>query len=546
MQIFSKPLALAHQLTHNERMKILTPALTKTYTHITKSKLRIVLYSLLVIGLIYGTYRIVKTDEPVAVPVLGNVVRGSISAEVSGTGQIYAQKTASLTSKVTGDMRKIHVVNGSRVTEGQILFELDATDAQDTVRNARLSLANAELDYTITERTQQSSLTTKERLLNQANAEYASQISITPLNRIDSSSTIMPPTITGTYEHTDAGVYTIQSYNCSGGSCFSYSGLENGIFAVQLGVPYPLGERGLYITFANTSQLNADWLITLASPSATNYYSARTSLEQSEIEIVDQQKAYTEALESKRLTIEDRKNTLNDALRTLSYYTIRAPFTGTIGNISAAEYNRINSGAVLGTLVAEDKYVKITLNEVDIIKVQPGQNAIITLDAFPNMRIRGVVASVDSVGIVTQGVVEYTVQVLLADNRPEDIAQIRAGMSAEVIIVTAEKNDVLLVPASAVKNVRGRTFVEAPLSPLQPNEIGSTTQNTRQIFVETGLTDDISTEIVSGIEEGTGIIIRTTTQTGASTVAPSIFSAAGVRAPTGGSSGTRGGQQPVR
>jgi len=519
-------------------MKILTTVLTKTYAHITKSKIRIVLYSLLIIGLVYGGYRIFTNDEPVTVPVFGTVTRGSISSEVSGTGQIYAQKTASLTSRVSGEVRKIHVANGTRVTEGQILFELDSTDALDAVRNARLSLASAELDFTATERAQQNTIEAKERTLNRTNAEYASQISITPFNRLQANTNVNPPVITGIYEHGDAGEYRIQNYSCMGGSCFTYSGLENGMFAVQLGIAYPLGERGLYITFTNANQLNMSWLVTLASPSATNYYNARTAFEQSQIELENQQKTYIETLESKRITLEDRKNSLDDALRNLSYYTIRAPFTGTIGNIAIAEYNRIGSGSVLGTLVAEDKYVKITLNEIDVIKVQPGQKARITLDAFPTTIITGIVASVDSVGIVTQGVDEYTVHILLTHSRSEDIANIRSGMSAEVIIVTAEKTDTLIVPASAIKTIRGRTYVET-LATQSTITSASATTSRQQIFVETGITDDISTEILSGIEEGTEIIVRTITQTETSTAAPNIFSAAGVRPPTSGTGANR-------
>lgn len=504
---------------------------TRLYRHITKTKLRTGAYVIIVLGLIFGVYTLFSQDETTLIPVLGTVERGQISSEVSGTGQIFAQKTATLTSKVAGDVRKIYTVNGTRVTEGQVLFELDATDAAEAVRDARLSLASAELNYLTTERTQRTSLENKERAFAQANAEYASQISVAPLGRIDSTTTVTPPTISGTYEYPDAGEYILEKYNCSGGYCIAYSGLEKGTFAIQLGVATPVGTRGIYVTYSSINQVGTNWKITLASPAASNYYDARTTRETSQIELADQKKAYEQALEAQRITVEERKNALNDALRTLSYYTIRAPFTGTIGNIGVAEYNRISSGASLATLVAEDKYVEITLNEVDITKVQQGQEARITLDALPNLRIRGTVASVDSVGVVTQGVVEYTVQIILNSNKPEDLAQIRAGMSAEVTIVTAQKQDVLIVPASAVKSLRGRSYVEAPLA--------GSASTTQQIFVETGITDDISTEITSGLTEGQEIIIRTTSQGSSNTAAPSIFSAAGVRAPSGGSGAQR-------
>jgi len=120
-------------------------------------------------------------------------------------------------------------------------------------------------------------------------------------------------------------------------------------------------------------------------------------------------------------------------------------------------------------------------------------------------------------------------------------------MTINAAIQTDTKQDVLTVPASAVKNVSGTSYVQAFTPPLSSTG-GATgvTSDTAPSMLEvtTGISDDTNVEIVSGLTEGQQIVTRTTTtggktsttSTGSRTNAGTLRTggAGGFAAPAGG------------
>jgi HlyD family secretion protein len=212
---------------------------------------------------------------------------------------------------------------------------------------------------------------------------------------------------------------------------------------------------------------------------------------------------------SAELTIKQRQNALFDAQQKRSDYFIRAPFDGTVAKINVKKLDDISSGTSLVTFITSQKLVTITLNEVDIAKVQIGQKATMTFDAIEGLMITGKVIDIDTVGTVSQGVVNYTVTI----GFDTQDSRVRSGMSVSAAIITNVKQDVLIVPNSSIKTSGNTTYIEI----FNPALIGSD-ENTQGITssvipmqktIEIGLSDDTSTEIVSGVDEGTQIVTRT-------------------------------------
>jgi hypothetical protein len=112
-------------------------------------------------------------------------------------------------------------------------------------------------------------------------------------------------------------------------------------------------------------------------------------------------------------------------------------------------------------------------------------------------------------------------------------------MSVSSAIITNMKQDILMVPNSAIKTQGNTSYVELFDTPLVSTTAEAGATNTgipsavlpRQQTVVTGLSNDTMTEIVSGLTEGKQIVTRTivSTATTASTQAPSLLNAAGVR-----------------
>lgn len=239
-------------------------------------------------------------------------------------------------------------------------------------------------------------------------------------------------------------------------------------------------------------------------------------------------------LRSAELTLAQRANALNDANQTLVKYTVRAPIAGVVASLTAVKGSTAGTGSALATIISKEQTVSIALNEIDAAKVAVSQHATMTFDAVESLSLTGTVASVNSLGTVSQGVVTYDV-VLKFDTQDD---RIHPGMSANVAITTDAHQDVLLVPNSAVKTQNGSSFVEmfTPALVVASRSQGTSSATPPEMVpVTVGLSNDTSTEIVSGVNEGGQIVTKTTTATAAvaKTSASSLF---------GGSSGgsTRG------
>jgi len=170
---------------------------------------------------------------------------------------------------------------------------------------------------------------------------------------------------------------------------------------------------------------------------------------------------------------------------------LKAPFAGTITRQDAKVGEIATAGKVLVSLISNKALeIEIFIPEADIAKVLVGNDAVFTLDAYEDDVIFDAdVYAINPSETVIEGVATYKTKLSIrnADER------IRAGMTANVEILTAQKSDVIAIPARAVTiNGNDRKYVKIL------NEDGSVSERD----VETGLRGSEGfIEIVSGVEE---------------------------------------------
>ena len=167
------------------------------------------------------------------------------------------------------------------------------------------------------------------------------------------------------------------------------------------------------------------------------------------------------------------------------------------------------------------------MNEVDVANVSIGQQAVLTFDALPGFTETGKVEKMDSLGTLTQGVVTYNLTIGFdsLDSR------IKPGMSVSASIITQVKQDVLIVPNSAVKNQGGSYYVQVlngGTAPVQQN-------------VQIGIANSTETEITSGINAGDKVVTQTINPSATSSTSTSSSAAGGLRLPGLGGGGGFGG-----
>jgi len=161
--------------------------------------------------------------------------------------------------------------------------------------------------------------------------------------------------------------------------------------------------------------------------------------------------------------IEEKQAELNAAEVNLGYTRIISPVKGTvvsrsieIGQTVAASFQ-----TPILFLVATDltkMQVDTNVSESDIGGVKPGDRATFTVQAYPAQRFSGAVRQVRQAPVTTQNVVTYDV-VVDVDNRD---GLLKPGMTATTNIVKAERDNVLTVPAQALRFRPQRSRSERP------------------------------------------------------------------------------------
>lgn len=136
----------------------------------------------------------------------------------------------------------------------------------------------------------------------------------------------------------------------------------------------------------------------------------------------------------------------------LSYTVIRSPVDGIIINRAVDVGQTVSAGLQAPTLFViarslETLELAASVSEADIGIVQAGQPVSFTVDAYPQATFNGTVRQVRLQPTVTQNVVSYSTII----DVPNPGARLKPGMTATLSIETARVDDVLRIPAAAVR-----------------------------------------------------------------------------------------------
>lgn len=145
-------------------------------------------------------------------------------------------------------------------------------------------------------------------------------------------------------------------------------------------------------------------------------------------------------------------------------------------------------------VLSDHLIVQAQVDETDIGRVALGQKAVISLDAYPDIKVNGKVDHIYYESKVVNNVTIYQVDIL-TDAVPKVF---RSGMTATVNIVEAAKENVLTLPLEAVKHGKDGSYVLLSGAPgKKPVE--------RQVVI--GVSDEVNAEVVSGLSGGEAVIV---------------------------------------
>lgn len=535
----------------------------------------------IVFGLYVG-YQSLGGNSQTTKYVLAAVEKGTIIASITGSGQVSASNQIDLKSKVSGDIVYVGAKSGQEVKTGALLAQLDSSDAQKAIRDAQINLEDARVQLQKMQLNQkndlsklQDSVETAQNDLTKTYEDVLNTVSNVFLNLpdiMDSSRAVLYDATVGTPNQANVGAYNNlvdarytlnvtalinnvendykNARNAYDKNFTDYKNTNDNLSREEI---EKLADETLETVklMSKTVKSEQNLLSTVVEnvrtyqerrpiPSAITGYQAdltqymgqlngynssllniQSSIKSSNsslagsLQILDYNKRFNPLdIATQENTIKQREATLQDAQKNLANYYIRAPFGGIVTKVNVKRGDSVSGGTAVATMITQQRIAEISLNEVDIAQVKVSQKATLTFDAVADLTVTGQVLEIDSLGTVSQGVVTYNV-VIGFDTQE---AKIKPGMSVSANIITDSKQDVLLIPNSAIKFTSGVNYVEIPADNTTASKLLASAANStgivldtlpQQQTIETGLANDSVTEVISGLKEGDIVVTRT-------------------------------------
>ena len=402
--------------------------------------------------------------------------KGELAQTVSVTGTLKANETISLNFETTGRIREVRTRVGQKVARGDILAVLNDENLQSGVDQAKANLDKARADagassdsiHTAEVAVENAENTLRDtKRLNDANNEAADQTEDDARTKLD-----------------DAQDYYDQVKSESGDSS-STTKLAR----------LTLDTAEASYNDAKKAQDVADQKADLAETEAQN------SLDTAEANLAAARSRFVSA--ANNATVASFEAAYETALVNLDKATLRAPATGIIkevnfktGEVFGGTISNINTTGDFARMISYDDILEAKVPESDIAKIEVGQIASVSFDAFPaDEKFEAEVASIEPSATVVQDVVDYIVKLAMSADDP----RLKDGMSADVDISIQKKENVISIPDRSVKDANGKKVVQILVDgkPIDRE-------------VKLGLEGDGGiVEIVSGLSEGDMVITST-------------------------------------
>lgn len=239
----------------------------------------------------------------------------------------------------------------------------------------------------------------------------------------------------------------------------------------------------------------------------------------------------------------EAEKTMNELIGLLQTGFVAAPFDGIITNVADASadasydlsayigQSSTNTGSALATIAPNKQVsVSVSVDETDILSLELGQTAEITVSSIGEDVYPGKVTEISKIGVSASGVTQYTAVVSL-----DKAEQMLSGMTASVDIQIQGVDDVVLIPADALRQTRNTSYVFTSYDE-ELKEYGG------MVEVVTGASNSSYVEIVSGLKPGDTVYYTEKSNNNPFSMMPmGNFGGGNFGNNRGGMSGNRGG-----
>ncbi len=332
---------------------------------------------------------------------------------VSATGVVLPFRWTTLSYRIGGVVEEVLVEEGDEVQQGQLLVQVDATDAEDAVAQAEAALATAQATLVQVEAAPRA----EEVAVAQAGLAAAQE----QLSKLRAGAS--PEEFTaarGALKTAELALLQAQAAYDEVSWVEEIAEMPQALALQQATVEYEIAKANYDALVKGPSAEDIAIAQAEVDRARASLALLRAGARLEDVAVVEAQVAQAD------LALTQARSALDDA-------GLRAPFAGTIGAVQVREGEMASPGApavILGD-VSEFKVETTDLNEIDIYLVREGQVVDLTFDALPERSLGGVVTRIAPMANPEQGGTNYKVTIELEEQDPG----LRWGMTAFVDII---------------------------------------------------------------------------------------------------------------
>lgn len=407
-------------------------------------------------------------DEDVMQEITVQVTRGDLEKSVSFSGRIIFPESTRESFLVAGTVGSVEVAEGDTVVEGQVLARLtnsDIAEKEAQLDELAVALANAE------ERLDPDIMDSIGYIRENTEEEYQDTISRWTGSEPDEDELLLSPATL--FERW--GVDLEAAY----GGRYNRAGYEQDNPETRLNEAVVRAWRELF-----PGQIE---LICEEEEAMVDHLCIMEEIEDSWTAYSQSQSEYSQ----QETLIRVARTSLDRAISDLGETELIASTNGLVKSVTIEEGDDSTGGDSGSIDIENQEIVEMSGNvaELDISSIVEGAQALVTINAFSDRRIEGVVDKIES---ITGTIFEATVVIT-----PPDDLLIRAGLNASARVLAASYSDVLLVPATAILGTLNAPFVNV--------RVNEDTLEQRSITL--GDSDGTLVIVESGLSEGDNIVL---------------------------------------
>jgi HlyD family secretion protein len=410
------------------------------------------------------------TSEPTIVTT--QVRSGDLVISVSGSGTLSPASEMDLGFQEGGYLDEVLVEVGDQVQEGDVLARLEASELELAVVEAEIRAREAQLDLAdASEGATEAELANAEASLQSAQAALAAA-----WYDYDSAKNSDLDAAVRSYQiHYQWNAANYEELEQNGAKQSRLEDAWNDKAAAE-------ADYNDLLQQANMEQLDV-W--NQVDQAKNRVYQAEESLE------LLQSGPTTDTIMRAELKVNQTALALEEAQADLETAELRAPFAGTVVDVTAIPGEHVGTTPIITLADLEEQLLQFWVEESEMSGVAVGNQVEIIFEALPDDTFTGEVIRIDPALVTVDGTL--AVQAWASVDTASHPVTLLGGMNAEVEVISAESRDTLLVPLQALRELGTDQYAVFVVQPdgemaLRP--------------VEVGLMDFVNAEIISGLELG--------------------------------------------